>query len=177
LGEFLNMTIIDPLTEIYNRRFFDGNMNKIIKSLSRTGSKLSLLMIDIDFFKKYNDTYGHDMGDNCLRKVAAVFFKSIIREEDFVARYGGEEFVVVLPNTDENGMARIAEKLLRNIRECNIPHKNSSVANFITVSIGGTTGIVKYSQNESDYVKRADTALYQSKQNGRNQFNFIPLEG
>ena len=90
LGEFLNMTIIDQLTEIYNRRFFDGNMNALIKLLSRTEGRLSLLMIDIDFFKKYNDTYGHDMGDKCLKEVAKALSKTITREEDFVARYGGE---------------------------------------------------------------------------------------
>jgi len=173
LGEFLNMTIIDSLTGIYNRRFFDGNMKKLIKYLSRTeDSKLSLLMIDIDFFKKYNDKYGHDMGDSCLNQVAAVLSKNVTREEDFVARYGGEEFVVVLPNTDEKGALLIAERLLRVVRECNIPHEDSSVAPFVTVSIGGTTGIVKFSHNESDYVKYADSALYKSKQNGRNQYTF-----
>jgi methyl-accepting chemotaxis protein len=172
LGEFLNMTIIDQLTGIYNRRFFDGNMKKLIKTLSRTNGKLSLLMIDIDFFKKYNDAYGHDMGDKCLKKVAIIISKSLIREEDFVARYGGEEFVVVLPNTDENGTNFIAEKLLNNIRQAKIPHKNNDIADCVTISIGGTTGMIKYSQDESDYVKCADMALYKSKQNGRNRYSF-----
>ena len=176
LGEFLNMTIIDQLTSIYNRRYFDGNMKKIIKALSRTGSKLSLLMIDIDFFKKYNDTYGHDMGDNCLKEVAAILSKTIIREEDFVARYGGEEFVVVLPNTDENGAKLIADRLLINICSEKILHENSDVAPYVTVSIGGTTGIVDHLQEESDYVKNADIALYQSKQNGRNKYTFKAFE-
>ncbi|MCL2765250.1 MAG: sensor domain-containing diguanylate cyclase [Treponema sp.] len=172
LGKFLNMTVIDQLTGLYNRRFFDGSMKKIIKSLSRTGGKLSLLMLDIDFFKKFNDTYGHDMGDNCLRKVAAIISRNITRDDDFAARYGGEEFVVVLPNTDENGALLIAEKLLNSISECNIPHENSDTAKYVTVSIGGTTGIVKHSHEESDYVKRADAALYKSKNNGRNQYTF-----
>ena len=172
LGEFLNMTIIDQLTGIYNRRFFDGSMRRIIKSLSRTGGSLSLLMIDIDFFKKYNDTYGHDAGDRCLREISSSFLTCITREEDFAARYGGEEFVVVLPNTDEYGASVIAEKLLRTVRDSGIPHESSSVAKYVTVSIGGTTGIVRYTQNESDYVKRADSALYKSKQNGRDQYTF-----
>ena len=176
LGEFLNMTIIDQLTGIYNRRFFDGNMKRLIKSLSRTGGKLSLLMIDIDFFKKYNDTYGHDMGDHCLKEVATVLSQCIIREEDFVSRYGGEEFTIVLPNTDENGAYLIADRLLKKIRECNIPHETSDAADFVTISIGGTTGNVKYSQSGSDYVKRADSALYKSKHSGRNQYTFEGFE-
>jgi len=172
LGEFLSMTMIDQLTGIYNRRFFDGNMKKIIKSLSRTDGSLSLLMIDIDFFKNYNDTYGHDMGDTCLKNVASIISKSIIREDDFAARYGGEEFAVVLPNTKENGASVIAERILENVRNRGIPHKNSSAADYVTVSIGGTTGTVKHSQNASHYVKFADSALYKSKQNGRNQYTF-----
>jgi len=172
LGEFLTMTIIDQLTGIYNRRFFDGNMKTLIKSLSRTGGKLSLLMVDIDFFKRYNDNYGHDMGDNCLKEVAAALSKSITREEDFIARYGGEEFVIVLPNTDENGASLIAEKLLKNVLDCKIPHKENDASPYVTVSAGGTTGMVKFSHNETDYIKPADIALYNSKNNGRNQYTF-----
>jgi len=176
LGEFLNMTIIDQLTGINNRRFFDGNMRKLLKSLSRTNSKLSLLLIDIDYFKKYNDYYGHDMGDSCLREVAGILSRNIVREDDFVARYGGEEFVVVLPNTGENGAFLVAERLLNKIRESSIPHEKSDIIGFITVSIGGTTGLVKYMQNERDYIKRADIALYKSKNNGRNQYTFENFE-
>jgi len=176
LGEFLSMTIIDPLTEIYNRRFFDGNMKSLIKLLSRTKGKLSLLMIDIDFFKNYNDTYGHDMGDNCLKEVAEELSKVITREEDFVARYGGEEFVVVLPNTDERGAFLIAEKMLNRIREIDIPHEGSKVVPYVTVSIGGTTSSVKHFQSSSDYVKCADEALYKSKQEGRNRYTFVEFK-
>jgi methyl-accepting chemotaxis protein len=176
LGEFLNMTIIDQLTGIYNRRYFDGNMKKIIRSMSRSGSKLSVLMLDIDFFKKYNDTYGHERGDSCLKSVANILLNSIAREEDFLARYGGEEFVVVLPNTNEDGAKKVAEKLLKNIYDCNIPHEKSDVAPVVTVSIGGTTSVVNHLQCESDYVKCADAALYMSKQNGRNQYSFKAFE-
>ena len=172
INELMNMTINDHLTGIYNRRFFNGNMKKIIRSLSRTGSKLSLLMIDVDNFKKYNDTYGHDMGDKCLRKVATALSRMITREDDFMARYGGEEFVVVLPNTDENGALLIAEKLLNVVHECNIPHEKNDAADFITVSIGGTTGSVIHSHNAADYIKCADAALYKSKHNGRNRYTF-----
>jgi len=172
LGEFLNMTVIDQLTEIYNRRYFDGSMKMLIKTLSRNDSKLSLLMIDIDYFKNYNDTYGHDAGDKCLKEIAAALSKVIIREEDFVARYGGEEFVVVLPNTDENGARLIADKLLSKVRECGIPHESSDVEKYVTISIGGTTGTVKHFHEESVFVIKADSALYKSKQNGRNQYTF-----
>jgi methyl-accepting chemotaxis protein len=176
LGEFLNMTIIDPLTGIYNRRFMDGNLKKIIRSLSRTGGNLSLLMIDIDYFKKYNDTYGHDMGDKCLKNVANSLTCCLGREDDFAARYGGEEFVVVLPNTDKDGASLLADNILRTILECGIPHEKSEVSDYVTVSIGGTTSIVEHSQHPSDYTKCADRALYKSKKNGRNQYSFESWE-
>jgi len=172
LDEFFHLTIIDQLTGIYNRRYFDGSLKKIIKLHSRTGSCLSVLMIDVDYFKKYNDSYGHDAGDNCLRAVAEALSQCVIRDEDFVARYGGEEFVVVLPNTDKNGAQVIAEKMLEKIREEKIPHKASDVADYVTISIGGATGIIKHSQNPQDYIKVADKALYESKKNGRNRYTF-----
>jgi len=172
LGEFLSMTIIDSLTGIYNRRYLDGHLKKIIKSMARTEGSLSLLLIDVDYFKRYNDTYGHDAGDNCLRAIADAFSECISRDEDFVARYGGEEFAVVLPNTDKNGAKMIAEKLLEKIRDCKIPHKASNVADYVTISIGGTTGIVKHLQNAQDYIKAADKALYKSKRSGRNRYTY-----
>jgi len=172
LGEFLNMTIIDHLTGIYNRRYLDWHLKKIIKSLVRTDSSFSLLMVDIDYFKKYNDIHGHDAGDECLKIIATTLSQCVSRDVDFVARYGGEEFVVALPNTDKNGAQVIAEKLLARIRECNIPHGASDVAEYITISIGGTTGIVKYSQYAQDYIRAADRALYRSKRSGRNRYTF-----
>jgi len=176
LGEFLNMTIIDPLTGIFNRRFMNGHLKKIMKSLSRSGGKLGLLIIDIDFFKIYNDTYGHDMGDNCLKTVADVLASCITREEDFVARYGGEEFVVVLPNTGKDGAEMLAEKMRKKIYDCNIPHTQSGITEFVTISIGGTSGTVYHSHNESDFIKRADEALYKSKHEGRNRYSFLSLD-
>jgi len=172
IGELVNLTIIDQLTGIYNRRFFIGNMKKIIRYLSRSSGKLSVLMIDVDFFKKYNDTYGHDMGDKCLKKIATALSRILSREDDFLARYGGEEFVAVLPNTSEDGAAQVAQEMLKAIYDCKIPHKKNEDLGFVTVSIGGTTGIVEYSHNVSAYVKCADAALYKSKQNGRNRYTF-----
>jgi len=175
-GELLNMTIIDKLTGIYNRRYMDGYLKKIIKSMARTNSSLSLLLIDIDFFKKYNDTYGNDVGDNCIRIVATALSKCVSRDLDFVARYGEEEFAVILPNTDKNGAHVIAEKLLEKIRECNIPHKASHITDYVTISVGGTTSIVKHLQHAQDYIKAADKALYESKKNGRDRYTFENFE-
>jgi len=172
LGEFLDMTIIDHLTGIYNRRYMDLHIKKIIKSLVRTNSKFSVLLVDIDYFKNYNDIYGHDAGDNCLKVVATALSECVSRDIDFVARYGGEEFCVVLPNTDAGGAQVIAEKLLDKVRECNIPHKASDIADRVTISVGGTTGIVRYSQYAQDYIKAADRALYRSKRAGRNRYSF-----
>jgi len=172
IGELVNMTIIDQLTGIYNRRYFICNMKKIIRSLSRSDGYLSVLMLDVDFFKKYNDTYGHDMGDKCLKKVSAALSKVIGREDDFLARYGGEEFVVVLPNTNENGAVLVAKEMIKAVSDCKIPHKSYENVGIVTVSAGCTTGIVKHSQSISSYVKCADAALYKSKQNGRNCCTF-----
>jgi len=177
LGEFLNMTIIDQLTGIYNRRYMDGHLKKTIKSMVRANSNLSLLLIDIDYFKRYNDTYGHDAGDNCLKIVASTLSKCVSRDLDFVARYGGEEFAVVLPNTDKNGLHTVAEKLLEKVRECKMPHKASYIADYVTISIGGTTSIVKHFHHAQDYIKAADRALYESKKNGRNRYTFENFEG
>jgi diguanylate cyclase (GGDEF)-like protein len=165
----------DPLTGIYNRRFFDENLDRAIKSLSRPGNTLSLLMVDIDHFKNYNDRYGHIQGDFCLKKVATALCQGVTRVNDFVARYGGEEFAVVLPDTGAHGACVVAEKLLENVRDCNIPHEDNEAADRVTVSIGVTTGIVEKTQNPIDYITRADEMLYKSKQEGRNRFSFKSL--
>jgi len=162
----------DPLTGIFNRRFFDETLNRVLKTLSRSGGMISLLMIDIDFFKSYNDTYGHSAGDLCLRIVAETLAKSVTRADDFVVRYGGEEFAVVLPNTDEDGARLLADNMLENIRACKIPHSSSSVADIVTVSIGVTTGKVPFKTRSDDFIIRADEMLYVSKQSGRNRSTF-----
>jgi diguanylate cyclase (GGDEF)-like protein len=132
-------------------------------------------MIDIDFFKRYNDTYGHVEGDKCLKIVAKMLSQSITRADDFVARYGGEEFVVVLPNTNGQGAQIVAEKLLENMRNCNIPHGQNDAASCVTISIGATAGKVEHTHTTDDYVRKADKMLYQSKQSGRNRYSFEPL--
>jgi len=165
----------DALTGIYNRRYFDKSLKRIIKLLSRSGGLFSLLLIDIDHFKMFNDTYGHIEGDKCLTMVAEVLSNCVMRDDDFVARYGGEEFVAVLPNTDESGARIVAKKMHEKIRLCKIPHKKSGVSNFVTISIGGATGNVDRTQSGGDYIKRADEMLYASKQGGRNRSTFQTL--
>jgi len=165
----------DALTGIYNRRFMDDNFRRIIKFLSRCNGVLSVMMLDIDFFKKYNDTYGHKMGDVCLRAVAKALFDTA-RVDDYVIRYGGEEFLVILPNADEAGAGMIAGRLLKSIESLGIPHKNSDIADYVTISIGATTIKVKHNDQYMDYVERADKALYMSKETGRNKYTHIKYD-
>ncbi|MCL2009349.1 MAG: GGDEF domain-containing protein [Synergistaceae bacterium] len=166
----------DALTGIYNRRFLEENLYRVIMSMSRRPkSLLSVCMVDVDFFKKYNDIYGHNKGDECLKAITESLTKTVTRIDDFVARYGGEEFAVVLPNTDEKGARIIADLLLENVRKLNIPHEKSTVADCVTISLGVTTSYVTHTQSWQDYVKRADEALYVSKQSGRNRYTYISL--
>jgi diguanylate cyclase (GGDEF)-like protein len=162
----------DALTNINNRLFFDENVKKIMKDISRANGVLSLLMIDIDHFMEYNDTYGHTEGDRCLQKIAQALTSGVSRTCDFVARYGGEEFVVVLPYTDARGAQSIAKKLHENVRQCAISRQANGAADYVTISIGVTTGVVKHTHKAADYVQCADKMLYESKRNGRNCTSF-----
>ena len=166
---------VDALTGIYNRRYIENNLAQTMEFLSRSNGRLSVLMLDIDFFKKYNDNYGHDQGDMCLKAVAGALASGVSRSNDFVARYGGEEFLAVLPNTDETGARAIAEKLLESIRMLDIPHAGNDAAPCVTISIGVTTGSVEFTQTQEEYIKSADEALYMSKQNGRNRYTFLRM--
>jgi diguanylate cyclase (GGDEF)-like protein len=165
----------DALTGIYNRRFMEDNLQTILKFLSRSGGLLSVLMIDIDYFKYYNDTYGHEKGDFCLKAVAQALVSSVARTSDFVARYGGEEFVAVLPNTDQAGARLMAQKILANVRKLSIPHASSIAAPYITVSVGATSCQVTHTQSWEEYVNLADEALYMSKQSGRDRYTYLDL--
>jgi diguanylate cyclase (GGDEF)-like protein len=160
----------DQLTGIYNRRFLDENLLRLIKTLSRSGSILSVLMIDIDLFKPYNDTYGHVEGDACLREVAEALRESVTRADDFVARYGGEEFVMVLPNTSAEGARVVAERLRTDIISRRRPHSTSDVKDIVTVSVGAVTGKVLPSHTGQDFIIGADTALDTAKRTGRNRY-------
>ncbi|MDR1754903.1 MAG: GGDEF domain-containing protein [Eubacterium sp.] len=174
--DLLSKVHFDELTGLYNRRFMEENFRQHIKSISRYGGILSVLMLDIDFFKFYNDTYGHQAGDICLKSVAQAIKSCVTRGDDFVARYGGEEFVAVLPNTNNKGACLIAKNILEKIRQCDIKHEKSRVAGFVTISIGVTTGNVEHYMDFTHFIKRADKALYMSKQTGRNKYTFVDFK-
>jgi diguanylate cyclase (GGDEF)-like protein len=177
-GLFKNNTILDEkvhydsLTGIYNRRFMDDNFKRIMKSVSRSKGELTVMMLDIDYFKKYNDTYGHNMGDACLKAVAKALSESA-RMNDCVIRYGGEEFVILLPNTDEAGAGITAARFLESVQSLCIPHRSSDIANYVTISIGATTVKVRLKHQYMDYIERADKALYMSKNTGRDRYTHL----
>ncbi|MDO9493617.1 diguanylate cyclase domain-containing protein, partial [Acetobacterium sp.] len=164
-------TDIDQLTKIPNRRRFDEMFDIETRKAKRTGSFLSVLMLDIDHFKFYNDTYGHLEGDECLRQVAYAIKTTLKRPGDMAARWGGEEFTCLLPDTDAEGAAEVAEKIRKTIMELGIAHKASPVASVVTVSIG----VVTLNQGDQDgyelLLKHADETLYQAKAQGRNRIN------
>ncbi len=160
----------DGLTGIFNRRSFDQFLQKEWDRAIREKTNISLIMIDIDHFKGYNDHYGHQGGDDCLCQVASALAEAVGRPGDMVARYGGEEFVVVLPNTDIDGAALIAEKLRRKVEGLALPHNYSTTANYVTISLG-VAGIVPAVDSDPDtLIKQADAALYESKESGRNRY-------
>ena len=177
IQDLFNKSNIDPLTGLYNRRFMDSSMERIMGLLSRTEGQLSVLMLDIDYFKRYNDTYGHEAGDKCLHTIAHVLSYTVSRVNDIVVRYGGEEFAIILPNTDPEGAHIFAERILGNVRELNIPHAKNDAAANVTVSIGATTGKVNYKQDLGMYLRRADEALYMSKETGRDKYTYLDFAG
>jgi len=164
------LTVVDALTGIANRRHLDTQMEQEWRRARRQGEDMSFLMIDVDHFKQYNDTYGHQQGDECLRQVAALLAKCVRRPGDLVARYGGEEFAVLLPNTPSYGAGHIALLIQRGIVGLNLEHKASSVGNFVSVSIGAVTiQPHEFEGTLADFAKLADLALYEAKHNGRNR--------
>ena len=166
----------DALTGIYNRRYFDENFERLLRSMSRSDSVLCLMMIDIDNFKNFNDTYGHKEGDHCLKIVAEALTGSISRTEDFIARYGGEEFVAVLPYTDLSGAKVVAQRLLDSVRNQKIPHENTPVAEYVTVSIGVAVGRIAHPISSETHIMRADEMLYKSKQEGKDRISYFQIE-
>ena len=159
---------IDGLTEIANRREFDRMLEIEWLRAIRSQEPLSLMMIDIDNFKSYNDGYGHDAGDECIRQVALTIQSTMRRSADLAARYGGEEFVCILPDTDVEGGVALAELIRRNIEALNIPHEYSNGDRIVTVSTGVATLQASARRSPLELVKAADDALYRAKQSGRN---------
>lgn len=163
------MSFEDGLTGASNRRMFDKQLGVEWDSAVRTGQPLSLLLLDLDDFKQYNDLYGHLEGDDCLIRVAAALKGVGNRPRDLVARYGGEEFVLLLPDTDEAGAARIAEQCQRAIADLGIGHDRSSCGTMLTASIGAGTKLPKPDGSAKDLVEAVDKLLYQAKKFGRNR--------
>ncbi|MBT1450995.1 GGDEF domain-containing protein [Glaciecola sp. XM2] len=164
-----NMFNTDGLTNIANRRCFDERFEIEWARAVRESSDLSLLMIDVDFFKEYNDLYGHIAGDNTLIAIANTLVDTLARPSDFTARYGGEEFICLLPNTDRQGALTIAEHIREAVIASNITHEKSDVSNVVTVSIGCFTVNGSSKMASTDVLKQTDDLLYQSKREGRNR--------
>jgi diguanylate cyclase (GGDEF)-like protein/PAS domain S-box-containing protein len=159
---------LDGLTQIANRRHFDHYLQEQWQQLTHLHSPLSLIMVDVDHFKLYNDTYGHLMGDAVLRQVAEIMHQSVGRPWDLVARYGGEEFAIILPKVDAARAISIAHTIRENVAQQQIPHKSSPTAPYITISLGVSTLIPTPTLTPEQLVTAADFALYPAKHQGRN---------
>ncbi len=167
-SELVQISNMDSLTQIANRRAFDETIKVEINRANRDKTELAVLMLDIDFFKQYNDHYGHVKGDEVLQKVAEEVKKSVCRPADLVARYGGEEFTVILPDTCAKGAIHVADTIRKNVEALEIPNVGSDVSDWLTVSIGI---VLKNTETNTQDIllRRADKALYEAKKRGRNQ--------
>jgi diguanylate cyclase (GGDEF)-like protein len=164
------LSMCDSLTSVPNRRYFSEAFDKKYREVLRDKKSLAVIMIDIDFFKLYNDNYGHWQGDECLRKVAQTLRKNLKRPTDSFSRYGGEEFVVLLKDIDKEGAKKVAQSLVDTVADLKIEHKYSKAAEVVTISAGisikeGNEDILK-----EDLLKMADDQLYRAKESGRNRF-------
>lgn len=170
-----NIVHLDGLTGIRNRRFFDDALTTEWRRGNRGSNPISLIMIDIDYFKKFNDTYGHIIGDDCLRQVADTLSDSVRRPADFVARYGGEEFAAVLPDTDADAAKLMAELMRKRVESLEITHVGNP-QQVVTVSLGVATVSPQRGADPEMLVQAADKMLYQAKEGGRNQVSSIALD-
>ena len=160
---------LDGLTQIPNRRQLDEYLNQEWRRLSRENLPLSLIMCDIDYFKHYNDYYGHLAGDNCLKEVAQAIDRAVKRPADLVARYGGEEFAVIMPNTNAEGAIRVAELIQLEIKQLKIPHAQSQVSAYITLTLGISSQVPTQESQPKFLIDAADQALYAAKKQGRDR--------
>ncbi len=174
--ELERLAIIDSLTKVANRHRFDQYLAQEWPRMKRIKSPLSLILCDIDYFKFYNDTYGHQAGDNCLFQVAQALVFCAKRSTDLLARYGGEEFAMILPDTSGEGAVQVAKSMCLAIEKAQIKHEASQVSKYVTISVGVSNCIPDQNSSIKDLIKKADEALYQSKQKGRNQVNIVAVE-
>jgi diguanylate cyclase (GGDEF)-like protein len=173
----MKLSLIDQLTGVANRRAFDQTLEQEFKRAKRNRRPISLLLFDVDHFKLFNDTYGHQAGDLCLRQLAQEVSNSIKRPGDMLARYGGEEFAIILPDTDAAGAGVIAQRILETVVSLAIRHENNSVGPYVTVSVGASTYTGGDATFEShNLVALADKVLYEAKSSGRNKLRQSILE-
>ena len=168
-----NLSFTDGLTGLANRRAFDTFFDRELRRAQRSKYHLSLMMIDVDFFKKFNDRYGHLIGDECLKAVASILKKAARRPGDIAARFGGEEFVVVLSMTDAVNSVRVAERIRLEVEALNIPHESSKTCGHVTISIGLVSAMPDQNISSADFINYADRALYKAKKDGRNRTSFV----
>jgi diguanylate cyclase (GGDEF)-like protein/PAS domain S-box-containing protein len=167
--ELEELSFKDGLTGVANRRMFNSILDTEWANARRNNQPLSLIMFDIDYFKQYNDRYGHIQGDACLKQVAAILSSATARPRDFFARFGGEEFMLILPETDEKSAAMIAERCRALIANQGIPHEKSQIGQTLTVSLGVGTMVPSQQQEPTAFIDEVDKRLYQAKQQGRNR--------
>ncbi len=174
--ELQRLATVDGLTQVANRRRFDEYLDDEWQRMMREQLPLSLILCDIDFFKSYNDTYGHQAGDDCLRQVAQIIQKAAKRAIDLPARYGGEEFAVILPNTDQDGAIQVAQDIQMGIKGLEVAHIHSQVTPIVTVSLGVVTTIPSQVSSPEKLIMAADKALYQAKAEGRDRYCVCTIE-
>ncbi|MFB2938602.1 diguanylate cyclase [Aerosakkonemataceae cyanobacterium BLCC-F154] len=164
------LATVDSLTNLANRRQFDEYLYQQWQQMRRQIDWLSLILIDVDYFKFYNDNYGHIAGDFCLQEVAKAIKSNVQRATDLVARYGGEEFAVILPTTSADGAIYLAEQIMNSVRNLKIVHKKSAVSPYVTISLGVASVIPNLEMKPSDLIALADAALYKAKSSGRDRY-------
>lgn len=168
--ELQKLATVDSLTKLANRRHFDEYLGQQWQQMQRQIQWLSIIFIDVDYFKLYNDTYGHLAGDSCLQEVAKAIKNSVQRATDLVARYGGEEFAVILPTTDAEGAIHLAKKMIKNVRKLQITHQKSVISPYVTISLGVASIIPNLETNPASLIASADAALYAAKLSGRDRY-------
>jgi diguanylate cyclase (GGDEF)-like protein len=159
---------LDGLTEIPNRRQFDHYLQQEWKRATREKAPLSLILCDIDFFKNYNDAYGHVVGDKCLKQIAQAIRRGVKRSADLVARYGGEEFAVIMPNTEIEGAVKVAEAIKKEVASLKVPHAQSEVGKYVSLSMGVDSKVPGQLDESEAFINDVDQYLYQAKEAGRN---------
>jgi diguanylate cyclase (GGDEF)-like protein len=162
----------DGMTGLYNRRIFDHYVERLWRQSRRDGTAVAIIFVDIDFFKVYNDLYGHQAGDDCLKRVARCIARGAKRPFDFAARYGGEEFVLILYGPPDDYARSVPEQIRRNVLDLAIPHDGSQVAKYVTVSVGLALATPQTTRSLAGAIQTADEALYQAKREGRNRLVF-----